>query len=74
MGGDVDVRQAYKVWSGIAAGVFCLVAATDLSGRGATPPAGTVASSSSLPATTAAAPVRAGVGTVGGATSAQTSR
>ncbi|TDQ63319.1 micrococcal nuclease [Actinomycetospora succinea] len=51
------MRQAYKVWSGIAAGVFCLVAATDLSGRGATPPAGTVASSSSLPAVAAPAAV-----------------
>lgn len=25
------MRTAYKVWSGIAAGVFCLVATTDLS-------------------------------------------
>ncbi|MFC5139613.1 thermonuclease family protein [Actinomycetospora rhizophila] len=56
------MRQAYKVWSGIAAGVFCLVAVTDLSGRGVTPPAGTVASSSSLPATAAAAPVGAAGG------------
>ena len=56
------MRQAYKVWSGIAAGVFCLVAVTDLSGRGVTPPAGTVARSSSLPATTAAAPVGAAGG------------
>ncbi|MEJ2886401.1 thermonuclease family protein [Actinomycetospora aeridis] len=45
------MRQAYKVWSGIAVGVFCLVAATDLSGGAGTPPAGTVASSSSLSAT-----------------------
>ncbi len=49
------MRTAYKVWSGIAAGVFCLVAVTDLAGP-ATPPAGTTAGSSSLTATTTAAP------------------
>ncbi|MEJ2865045.1 excalibur calcium-binding domain-containing protein [Actinomycetospora flava] len=68
------MRQAYKVWSGIAAGVFCLVAATDLSGRGVTPPAGTVASSSSLPAsssTAPAAPAVAGSSAGGGSTSAR---
>lgn len=56
------MRVAYKVWSGIAAGVFGLVAVTDLSGRGVTPPAGTVASSSSLPATAPALPAAAAVG------------
>ena len=51
------MRTAYKVWSGIAAGVFCLVAVTDLAGP-ATPPAGTTVGSSSLttPATAAPAP------------------
>ena len=49
------MRTAYKVWSGIAAGVFCLVAVTDLAGP-ATPSAGTTAGSSSLPVTTSAAP------------------
>lgn len=53
------MRTAYKVWSGVAAGVFCLVAATDLGQAGTTPPAGTVASSSSLPASSAVAPVSA---------------
>lgn len=48
------MRTVDTVWSGIAAGVFCLVAVTTLSG--CTPQAGRVAGSSSLPATTAAAP------------------
>jgi len=52
------VRKAHRVWSGIAAGVFCLVAATDLAGCAA-PSAGTVASSSSLPATPTATPTSA---------------
>ncbi len=43
------MRTAHKVWSGIAAGVFGLVAVTDLAGS-SVPPAGTVASSSTLPA------------------------
>jgi micrococcal nuclease len=46
------VRLAYKVWSGIAAGVFCLVAATDL-GAGAVPPPTPAASSSSASSTAA---------------------
>lgn len=64
------MRQAYKVWSGIAAGVFCLVAVTDLSGRGVTPPAGTVANSSSLPASGAPAAAPAVTGSSTGAGSA----
>jgi hypothetical protein len=41
------VRTAYKVWSGIAAGVFCLVAIVDLSSNhtNGTPTAATAASS-----------------------------
>src|SRR5690242_8630715 len=51
------VRTAYKVWSGIAAGVFCLVAISDLSGDHATPaaPAPVVAGAAS-PAAVAPAP------------------
>ena len=48
------MRTAHKVWSGIAAGVFGLVAVTDLAGS-SVPPAGTVASSSTLPASSGAA-------------------
>lgn len=48
------MRTAHKVWSGIAAGVFGLVAVTDLAGS-SVPPAGTVASSSMLPASSGAA-------------------
>ncbi len=53
------VRTAYKVWSGIAAGVFCLVAITDLSGSHAAPTAAPVVSSAASPAAVAptAAPV-----------------
>ena len=47
------MRTAHKVWSGIAAGVFGLVAVTDLAGS-SVPPAGTVASSSTLPASSGA--------------------
>jgi endonuclease YncB( thermonuclease family) len=53
------VRTAYKVWSGIAAGVFCLVAITDLSGSHATPTAAPVVAGAASPAAVAptAAPV-----------------
>jgi hypothetical protein len=47
------VRTAYKAWSGIAAGVFCLVAITDLSGGHATPAAAPVVSSAASPAAVA---------------------
>jgi endonuclease YncB( thermonuclease family) len=54
------VRTAYKVWSGIAAGVFCLVAGVDLSHQQAPAPTSTpVASSaarSSAPTPTTTAP------------------
>ncbi|WP_433785256.1 thermonuclease family protein [Actinomycetospora sp. CA-101289] len=68
------MRTAYKVWFGIAAGVFCLVAVTDLAGP-ATPTAGTTAGSSSLPTTTTTAPAPLPLGVaapaVGSATPAQ---
>jgi endonuclease YncB( thermonuclease family) len=54
------VRTACKVWSGIAAGIFCLVAITDLSGHHASPTAAApVVSSAASPAAVApsAAPV-----------------
>jgi endonuclease YncB( thermonuclease family) len=63
------VRQAYKVWSGIAAGVFCLVAVTDLGSDGTTttPTASTAASdaasSSSLVGSPTAGSGAAAVGT-----------
>lgn len=45
------MRTAYKVWSGIAAGVFCLVAATDLSGGASRfAPAATTATAPAGPA------------------------
>jgi micrococcal nuclease len=65
------VRTAYKVWSGIAAGVFCLVAVTDLAGP-ATPSAGTTAGSSSLPVTTTAAPAPLPLGAIAPAGGAAT--
>jgi endonuclease YncB( thermonuclease family) len=49
------VRTAYKVWSGIAAGVFCLVAVVDLSGNHPTTPAAAPTVSSA--ASPAAAPI-----------------
>ncbi len=53
------MRVAYKVWSGIAAGVFCVVAAVDLGGS-PTPPAAPAASSASVTASpTSAVPARA---------------
>jgi endonuclease YncB( thermonuclease family) len=57
------VRTAYKVWSGVAAGLFCLVAITDLSSNHTTTAASAPAVSSTVsPAVTApsvAAPVAA---------------
>ena len=48
------VRTAYKVWSGIAAGVFCLVEITDLSGGHRSPaPSASVVSSAARPAAVA---------------------
>src|SRR3954469_14041140 len=47
------VRTAYKVWSGIAAGVFCLVAISDVSGSHATPTAAPVISGAASPAAVA---------------------
>lgn len=52
------MRLAYKVWSGIAAGVFCVVAAADVGG-GPTPPPVPAASSSSVTAPSAARPAPA---------------
>lgn len=54
------MRTAHKVWSGIAAGVFGLVAVTDLAGS-SVPPAGTVATSSALPASSPSIPAAAPV-------------
>jgi endonuclease YncB( thermonuclease family) len=55
------VRTAYKVWSGIAAGVFCLVAIGDLSDNGtsttATPAAVSAPAAPTYVAPAAAAPV-----------------
>ncbi|PVY96712.1 excalibur calcium-binding domain-containing protein [Actinomycetospora cinnamomea] len=67
------MRKAHKVWTGIAAGVFCLVAVTDLAGP-ATPSAGTVASSSSLPTTSTAAPASAPPGGAAAAPAATSAR
>ncbi len=51
------VRTAYKVWSGIAAGVFCLVAIADLSSDHTTPAApAPVVTSAASPAAVAPAP------------------
>jgi hypothetical protein len=47
------LRTAYKVWSGIAAGVFCIVAVTDLANSTTTPTRTTNATSA---ATTSASP------------------
>jgi endonuclease YncB( thermonuclease family) len=71
--GGFAVRTAYKVWSGIAAGVFCVVAVTDMATMSPTaPPAPAVVAAAPSPGVTlpgpsvpasplvAAAPVPAG--------------
>ncbi len=51
------MRTAYKVWSGIAAGVFCLVAISDLSTHHATTPTSAPAVSSAASPAAVAPPV-----------------